>query len=357
MRGLPRVFAATALLASAMPLAHAAVDLEAGRRVFESVCVVCHGATGQPDADDPVVKGLGVLPADLSDPLFNSREPQADWLLVVKHGGAALGLSAVMPAHRDALSEEDIENVVAYIKTLADTRGYPPGEFNLMLAIRTGKAFPEDELVWKSRVTERAGRDEHRNVFEVEKRVGARGQVLLELIESNSRGARRLDEVQAGYKHALWWNLGRGSLLSGSLVLAVPTYSAAEERLLPGLAFAQILSDRATLQVSGRAVLPFDDLDQGAVEFATALHWTWSDWPRRVFPGIEITATAPFTSAGADSLQWTLVPQLRFGLTRGGHVALNLGAEIPLSDQPYDRRWHLNLLWDFADGSFLRGWR
>jgi hypothetical protein len=55
-------------------------------------------------------------------------------------------------------------------------------------------------------------------------------------------------------------------------------------------------------------------------------------------------------------VQFTVVPQVRIGLTRGGHVALNLGAELPLSDQDYDWRAHLTLLWDFADGSFFKGW-
>ena len=41
----------------------------------------------------PVVKGLGVLPADFSDPLFNSREPADDWKMVIKYGGHALGLA------------------------------------------------------------------------------------------------------------------------------------------------------------------------------------------------------------------------------------------------------------------------
>jgi len=34
-----------------------------------------------------------------------------------------------------------------------------------------------------------------------------------------------------------------------------------------------------------------------------------------------------------------------------------VGAEIPLSDQDYDTRWHMSVLWDFADGSFFKGWR
>jgi hypothetical protein len=50
------------------------------------------------------------------------------------------------------------------------------------------------------------------------------------------------------------------------------------------------------------------------------------------------------------------MPQARFGLTRGGHVALNVGVELPLSDQAWDYRAYVTLLWDFADGSFFQGW-
>ena len=52
----------------------------------------------------------------------------------------------------------------------------------------------------------------------------------------------------------------------------------------------------------------------------------------------------------------SVLPQVRFGLTKGGHVALNLGVEAPLSDQDWDYRIHAVLLWDFADGSFFKGW-
>lgn len=50
------------------------------------------------------------------------------------------------------------------------------------------------------------------------------------------------------------------------------------------------------------------------------------------------------------------MPQIRIGLTRGGHVAPNLGVEIPLSDQARDSHYYVTLLWDFADGSFFKGW-
>ena len=285
--------------------------------------------------------------------LFNSREPALDWELVVKHGGRALGLSEQMPAWGSSFTDAEISALVAYVKTLAPgSDRYPPGELNLMLPVRTQKAFPEDEVVWKSRLEDRDGEDVWRNVLEFEKRFGRRGQGILELIEEEGE----LTEVEVGWKHALTWSLEGGYLLSGGAKLAMPTEGDASEELIPFVAWAQELSPQSTLQASARAVLPVDDVDAGALELAGVVHYTWSDLPQRVFPALEATATAPFESGDGDRVQFTVVPQVRIGLTRGGHVALNLGAEIPLSDQDYDWRAHLTLLWDFADGGFFKGW-
>jgi mono/diheme cytochrome c family protein len=328
-------------------------DHAVGQRLFETTCASCHGAQGKPDASSPVVQALETEPADLTDPLFNSREPALDWELVVRHGGRALGLSEQMPAWGPAFTDAEIAALVAYVKTLApESERYPPGELNLMLPVRTQKAFPEDEVVWKSRLEDREGEDVLRNVFEFEKRFGRRGQGILELIEEEGE----LTEVEVGWKHALTWSLERGYLLSGGAKLAMPTEGDASEELIPFLAWAQELSPKSTFQASARAVLPIDDVDAGALELAGAVHYTWSDLPQHVFPALEATATAPFESGDGDRAQFTVVPQVRIGLTRGGHVSLNLGAEIPLSDQDYDWRAHLTLLWDFADGGFFKGW-
>jgi mono/diheme cytochrome c family protein len=328
-------------------------DLDAGRRMFEASCTACHGMNGRPNPDDPVSRALDPPPADLGDPLFNSREPARDWELVVAHGGRALGLSEQMPAWGSTYTDQEIAAIVAYVKTLAPgSDRYPPGELNLMLPIRTQKAFPEDEVVWKSRYAEQDGEDVWRNVLEFEKRFGRGGQGILELVEEEGE----LHEVEVGWKQAMTWSLERGYLLSGGAKVAVPTEDDASEELIPFLAWAQALSPRSTFQASGRAILPFDDVDAGELELAGIVHYTWTDWPQRVFPALEATAVIPFEDGGGDSVQFTVVPQMRIGLTRGGHVALNLGAEIPLSDQDYDWRAHLTLLWDFADGGFFKGW-
>lgn len=343
------------LLAILPPVGFAA-DFDSGQRIFAANCAVCHGASGRPDSDSPVVQAFETEPADLSDPLFNSREPAEDWFMVVKHGGEALGLSNQMPPHKNALSDEEINNVVAYIKTLANTERFPPGEMNLMLPVHTKKAFPEDEWVWRSRFASRDGRDEWRNVVEYEKRVGGNGQVVVELVHVDDGVDSRFRELELGYKHAFAYDRDKLSLWAAAFVVALPLTSDGEEELVPYLAYAKQLNNVTTFQGSARAKLPLDAFDEGALELGGIVHYTWSPWPRRVFPALEMTATVPFEDDGGDQVKFTALPQVRIGLTRGGHVALNFGIEIPLSDQEYDSRLHLTLLWDFADGGFFQGW-
>lgn len=334
----------------------AAADLADGKRVYTQVCAACHGDSGRPDPDSAVVKALGVQPADLSDPLFNSREPASDWRLVVGHGGHAMGLSAMMPAQKEALSADEVNNVVAYIKTLADTSDYPSGEANHFLPIRTKKAFPEDEVVWKGRYTERDGRDVMRHTLEFEKRVGTRGMLVGEAIHEDDGLSSEFTKFEVGYKRALHWDAEKQSILSGAVVLAFPTDGSQSDEFIPYLAYGRMLDERWMLQSSARAITPFDKASDGELELATALHYRWTQWPRRAFAGMEVVAEIPYKDQGGDRVQWSVLPQVRFGLTKGGHVALNLGVEAPLSDQDWDYRIHAVLLWDFADGSFFKGW-
>ena len=328
-------------------------DLSAGQRIYAAQCAVCHGASGRPDPSSPVVKALGVMPADFSDPLFNSREPASDWEMVIKHGGHALGLSEQMPPQGEVLSDEDIANVTAYIKSMVDTVAYPPGEMNLFLPTRTKKAFPEDEVVYQGRFTDQEGDNAWKHVLELEKRVGAAGQVIGELIYASEGDISELAVAEVGYKQAL--SFSRQHILSAAAVWVIPVEAEGDGQLQTYLAFGRVLSEDWIFQSSLRLKFPFEGASDGEAELAGIVHWVHTSWPRRVFPALEVTAERPFRSRNGD-LEWAVMPQVRVGLTRGGHVALNLGVEMPLSDQSWDTRYYVTLLWDFADGSFFQGW-
>ena len=92
------VLAAAGLLCVGLTHSTHAADIEAGRQTYDTYCVACHGTGGKLDESSPVIQGLGVIPADFSDPLFNSREPAGDWEMVIRYGGHALGLAEQMPA-------------------------------------------------------------------------------------------------------------------------------------------------------------------------------------------------------------------------------------------------------------------
>lgn len=335
------------------PMAGFAADVGTGRQIYASNCAVCHGASGAPDADSPVVEGLGVMPANFSDPLFNSREPAADWEMVIRYGGHAMGLAEQMPAQGEALTEQQIADVTAYIKSMVDTRAYPPGEMNLFLPVRTKKAFPEDEVVYVGRYTSQEGDDTLKNVLEIEKRVGRRGQAILEFVHESEGSVSELAEVEVGYKRAL--SFSATHILSGAAVVAIPVEAEGDGELQTYFAYGSILSPSWILQGSLRFKFPFEGFDDGSAELAGIVHYVHSPWPRRVFPALEVVAEKPFRSANGD-LEWTAMPQIRIGLTRGGHVALNLGVEYPLTGQSWDNRYYATLLWDFADGGFFQGW-
>ncbi len=328
---------------------------------FQNHCAVCHGASGHPESAFPMLRELGVVPANFTDALFNSREPTGDFFMVIKHGGAAFGLAEQMPAFGESLSDAEIEELVAYVKTLAGPHDYPPGDLNLYLPLNTKKAFPEDELVWKGEFQNDGGRERFTQTLEVERRIGTRSQLLLELSHRVDDGDGEFKSIEFGAKHVLHHDLDSGFIATLAGVVEVPFDSDDSVEMLPYLALGKILNDEWTLQGSVRAKLPVDNVGDGEMEISGIAHWVHTPWSRAVFPGLEFTTEIPLDRGngtdGTDFSHWSVTPQVRIGLTRGGHVALNLGVELPLNETGrYDWRGLAYLIWDFADGPFWSGW-
>jgi mono/diheme cytochrome c family protein len=343
------------LAASAAPAAEPPLS---GKQLFVRHCARCHTTTGQGlPATHPLLANFDAPPADFTDPLFTSREPQADWRRVVAHGGAAMGLSPKMPAHRGRLSEADIERVVAYAAEFADTRGYPPGELNFTRAVRTIKAFPETELLLLGRLEEpRGGGDAAwRSTLYHARRLGRQWQAEAKLSTQDRGGDSELHEAELGAK---WAFHARGTrlLLAAGADVEIPVHAPGETVVVPYLAHASPLGGSFTLQGTVRTHLPVNGVGEGDVEASEVVHWLPTEWKRGAFPGLEVTVTAPFR---ADQ-RWraSVIPQVHLALTKRGHVALNVGLEVPLFGARADHRYrlHMFLLWDMADGGFWKGW-
>lgn len=95
----------------------AAEDHGEGKRLYQSYCVGCHGASGK--GDGPAGKTLPVKPADHTNAKKMSQYSDEHLVTVISKGGASVGKSPQMPAWGAVLKEAQIQEVVAYIRTLA----------------------------------------------------------------------------------------------------------------------------------------------------------------------------------------------------------------------------------------------
>ena len=93
----------------------AAGDPAKGKESFNTICASCHGPEGK--GDGPAAAALDPKPRNLSDAAFVSTLTDDHIFKVIKEGGAAAGLSAGMPAWGSVLSDDQIWNVIAYIRS------------------------------------------------------------------------------------------------------------------------------------------------------------------------------------------------------------------------------------------------
>ena len=98
-------------------LAVAAGDAAKGLDLFKQNCAACHGESGK--GDGPAAASLNPKPRDFSDKAVMSGIDDKKIVEIVQKGGAAVGKSALMPPLGAALNEAQIQDIVAYIRTLA----------------------------------------------------------------------------------------------------------------------------------------------------------------------------------------------------------------------------------------------
>lgn len=381
---LSGVACAYALSFSGVGEAVAATDLEtaSGEELYRVACAACHGVDG---AGAPAHRVAFEEPLpDFTDCGFATREPDADWLAVAHQGGPARAFARMMPAFGEALSEEQLLRALAHVRTFCSDRRWPRGELNLPLALFTEKAFPEDEVVWRTAVAaEGAGEVANRFVFE--KRLGARHQ--LEVIvptawregpESSPAegpgGPRRsggwtggVGDVAVGAKRVLFHSLERGAIASLAGEVVLPTgdeedgFGKGATIFEPFVTYGQILPADAFLQLQGGLELPLDsERDSDLAEEAfwrLALGRTWSRgrWGRAVSPMVELLGARELAS-GEDVL-WDAVPQVQVSLSTRQHVLANVGLRLPLNrTADRDAQVVVYLLWDWFDGGLFDGW-
>lgn len=336
-----------------------------GREVYQAACAACHGPDGRGGPQAGVA--LSVPPADFTDCHFAPREPDTDWLAVTAHGGPARAFDRTMPAFGEALSPDEIAAVVAHVREFCRDRNWPRGDLNLPRPFVTGKAFPEDEAV-ATLVVDAEGAGSVRSEFVYEQRIGPRNQweIAVPLAwaeDAPGSWAGGIGDIALGFKRAVYHNLRRGAILSGSVEVIVPTgesdrgLGGGTTRIEPFVAWGQILPRDSFLQVQAGLEMPTDRdrADEAFWRIAVGRSFAGARYGRTWSPMIELVAAREFVS-GEPTL-WDIVPEMQVTLSRRQHVMLNAGVRVPLNEAAHrPTRLMVYLLWDWFDGGFTDGW-
>ncbi|MGE5220203.1 MAG: c-type cytochrome [Chloroflexota bacterium] len=95
-------------------------DSEQGKRIYRQNCTPCHGESGK--GDGVGAQSLPVHPADHTNGAVMNARTDAFLHDVIAKGGGAMGLSSFMPAWRGILKDEQIQDLIDYIRALSQSR-------------------------------------------------------------------------------------------------------------------------------------------------------------------------------------------------------------------------------------------
>ena len=111
------------------PIPATAENIEAGKQVFASYCIVCHGRDGQ-NTGVPFANSISPpIPSLASADIQRYTDGQLRW--IIENGISPSG----MPASRGILSDDDIWTIVVYLRhlppagSLGEPRAYSGDEY------------------------------------------------------------------------------------------------------------------------------------------------------------------------------------------------------------------------------------
>jgi mono/diheme cytochrome c family protein len=93
-------------------------DVARGAALHLKHCAECHGVDGKAEV---IVLHMDTPPQDQSNPAYMKTLPDSYLYLAVCKGGIGVGKNFIMPAWGDLLSDQDIKDLIAQIRTFSGT--------------------------------------------------------------------------------------------------------------------------------------------------------------------------------------------------------------------------------------------
>jgi mono/diheme cytochrome c family protein len=346
------------------------VKLNNGREIYHAACVACHGPDGKGMPDTTVAFQKPRTFPDFTQCDQTTPELDKDWKATIMFGGAGRGFSRIMPSFAEALTSKQIDEVIHYLRGFCTDTRWPRGEFNLPLPQFTEKAFPEDEVIITSHFNAQRTPGISNDIIS-ENTFGARDQLEVDVPIDFSRSAPGLwhggvGDATIGLKHVVFSNLHAGSILSGFGGVVLPSGNTAHgfgtgvTQFESFAAFAQILPRESFVQLQAGTDQPTDTSKAPRSLFwrgAFGKTFRQSEGVGRMWsPMVEVVANKDFLPHTTPD--WDIVPEFQVTLSQRQHVRANLGVSIPVTntqDRPIQVVFYV--LWDWFDGSLLKGWK
>ena len=92
-------------------------SIAAGKKIYETQCTNCHGATGKGDGKMAESITSGPKPSDLSDAQWKHGSTDGEIFTLIRDGSKGTG----MRGYAARMKTDDIWNVVNYLRTLGPT--------------------------------------------------------------------------------------------------------------------------------------------------------------------------------------------------------------------------------------------
>lgn len=342
-----------------------------GEQIYNASCTTCHAPDGTGASQQvvgfmlPLANGHGF--PDFTDCPTNTVEPAADWVAVATRGGPVRGLDRHMPAFGDALSGEQLQRVIDYVRSFCQDRAWPRGDLNFPRAFFTEKAFPENESVWTTGLTS-SGQKAVTNELVYEHRLGARNQyevkIPLDAQQAGSGWARGLGDVEVALRRTVYADYDRGAIAAAGAAVVFPT--GKEERGLgngfmvyePFAMYGQMLGANGHLQLHAGYEIPADTTRGSREAFLrTTLGYTLAQdhgFGRAWSPMTEVLVARP----QGGRAEWDVVPQVQVSLSKLQHILIDVGVRVPLNERDERKPQLLTyFLWDWFDGGLFQFWK
>lgn len=343
-------------------------NVKNGERIYKSGCITCHGdnGTGAPQTLTEFQRP-DTFP-DFTRCDQTTPEPNSAWKDVIVNGGPSRGFSEIMPAFGKLLTSDEIDDVIAYLRTLCHNDHWARGELNLPLPLVTEKAFPEDELVLETAVNANGAPGTTTDIIH-EQRFGVHNQIEVDVpVEFQNRNQTwygGVGDATLGVKREMWSNLRTGSILSLFGGVIVPSgnrsrgLGSGTTTFETFAAFGQLFPTNTWVQFQAGANLPLHtNIAPQTVYWRTALGQSFAadhGLGRLWTPIVEFVADRDLVTGAKNN--WDVIPQMQVTISRRQHIRGNVGYRKPFTNTG-GRQGQVvfYLLWDWFDGKLTKGW-